>query len=1274
MDKKIVSLFIVTILLLTSFFLVSTTAIAQSDKHQLSGVGSSEIEHASLQKSMSYFTENRGQFQEDVRFVASTDFGKAVFYDSKVVYLLIACNDSKVIDTESITLTFPGSNLIQPQGLGVQSHKNNYFIGDSSHWVVGARNYQSIQFNGLWEGVDLVYKCVDGGMKYEFVVAPNVPVERIQVKVEGALLSTGDNSLILTTARGALTDTNLMVMQSTSKQPLPSSFIANDDEFSFRVSERDISQPLVIDPLIYSTYMGGSAEWGDWGGQVGVDSYGNAYMVGTTTSPDFPVKDSYQGIFGGGGVDGFIIKLNANGTDLIYSTFVGGSGGDSLRSIFVDAEGNVYAGGSTNSTDFPLVNPYQSTFGGGEEDGIVLKLNPEGDALTFSTYLGGNGSEGINGMSVDRDGNICMIGGSSSTNFPLKDAYQGSVKGDYDFFVLKLNVSSSSLVYSTYLGGSDEDYAYSIAVDAYGCAYVTGVTVSSDFPTVNPYQASNAGNGDIFISKFSDDGKELLYSTYLGSSNDESGYGIAVDASDCIYVTGYTGGPHGSYDFPLVNPIQSTYGGGYEDGFVLKLNAAGDSLIYSTLIGGSGDWEQGNSIVVDASGSAYVAGYTSSHNFPLVNATQSAYGGGDSDTFVIKIHPSGKPLLYSTYYGGNDADEVPYIALDGNGNFYVSGTTYSTNFPIYNAYQDHNNDWRNAFIFKFHIPSPPSIVTNVTAISSSGNVKLIWQIPNDDGGAPITGYRVYRGTSSGAETRLIELGNVLNYTDAPLTNGMTYFYKVSALNSAGEGPLSEELSSTPASVPTEPRGLRALSGDSVVELNWIAPEYAGPGTLTYHLFSNGSEIWSGTELAHSDNTVINGLTYSYSVAGNNSLGWGPNSSTVLATPMPLDSPPTAPLGLYTVPGNLIVELNWTEPTYLGPGTIIYHVFRDGALVWNGTGTSYVDENLVKGVGYSYQVAAQNDVGWGANSTAAATVSFGAPDAPWGLSAVPGNGNASLSWSAGNYSGPGTVAYHLFRDGVEVWSGPTTSHTDIGLTNGQAYVFKVSVSNLVGWSDNSSGVDVSPQGPPTSPRGLTVEVGDSYVELGWLAPTYAGPGALSYHLYRGGALIWSGTSQIYNDTSVINGVNYTYTVSAQNSLGWGTNSSSVSATPLQIPVSPGVPQNLQATAGDGEVHLTWDAPTTGDGEPVYHLFRDGVLVWSGYDEHCTDTGLNNGQTYSFKVSASNTAGWGYNSTEVSVTPTAPSPDGADNTMLYVGIGAVAILAVAGAAFMMMRKKK
>jgi fibronectin type 3 domain-containing protein len=1276
MKNKIACLFIVAVLLLTSFFIVSTNVKAQSETVQSLCVGSSEIEHAGLQKAMGFFTENKGQFHEDIRFVTTTDFGKILFYDSKVIYDLNIYQDCKVVAIDQITLTFPGCNLVKPYGVDLQSHKSNFFIGEKSDWIIGVRNFNSVEYRGLWDGIDLVYKFSENGVKYEFILAPKAPVEIIKVKVDGASLTQGTDSLSFITARGCLTDANLAVLQEGSERKVQASFVAQRGEFGFSVPGRDMARRLTIDPLIYSTYMGGSGLYFDYGMSIASDPYGNAYVTGTTQSIDFPLSNPYQENLHGYN-DAYVLKLSPDGSELLYSTFIGGDGNERGVSVTVDPNGIAYVIGETNSTDFPVVNPWQAGNNDGEDLAFILQLDPEGEALLFSTYFGGNGTSSHLRMTLGKDGCAYFTGQTNSTSFELINASQDEFGGGpYDSFVFKLAPDFRTRTFSTFIGGSDYDNSESIVVDSAGNVYLCGITGSTDFPLKNAIQDTYHGNGDGFLVKLNPSDGKVVYSTYFGGGDGEQGLSLAVDPEENCIVTGSTW----SSDFPLMNPLQTTKGA-LSDIFILKVSPSGSDLVYSSYVGGNHiDWPVGCS--VDEDGNAIVCAYTISNDLQVHDGIQ-ILSGGSGDAYIFKLNVTGDALLFSSYLGGSGDDMPTSFAFDDMNNVYLTGGTDSYDFPIHDAYQSsYGGGVHDTFIVKLRISSAPQAVRNVTASAGEGQTILHWQEPNDDGGSNITNYIIYRGTSPGEETRLIKIGNVLSYIDAPLTNGKAYFYKISAYNSVGEGPLSDEVSATPASVPTTPRGLKAFAGDSIVDLNWTAPEYLGPGLLMYHLFRNGSEIWNGTETSYTDNGLLNQIAYSYSVAANNSLGWGPNSTTVVAMPMPPDSVPAVPLGLTATPGNLEVELNWTEPIYSGPGTITYHVFRNSVLIWNGSSNSCIDSGLTKGLEHSYTVAAQNSVGWGLNSTLIIATPFGVPDPPWGLTASPGDGSAYLTWNTVNYSGPGTLTYHLFRDNILMWSGQSTSHTDTSLTNGQGYEFKASASNSVGWSTNCTIVTVTPQGPPTSPRNLGAVAGDSYVLLSWLSPTYVGPGTLTYHLFRGGSLIWSGVSSAYNDTSVSNGLDYTYTISAQNSLGWGVNSSSVSATPMQTPVPPDAPMGLQAMASDGKITLTWQAPSQIGTSPItaYKVYRGTSSGAETYLDSVgdvltfTDTGLTNGQAYFYKVKAVSSAGDGDLSQEATATPVSSDTGGSDDMIwIAAGVAVVALAAIGGAMIYMRRRK-
>jgi hypothetical protein len=479
-----------------------------------------------------------------------------------------------------------------------------------------------------------------------------------------------------------------------TRQEVAASYVIKDkSRVEFAVADYDSRKPLFIDPLIYSTYLGGSGE--DLGVGIAVDSSGNAYVTGETNSTDFPMMNALQPA-NGGGFDAFVAKLNPSGSGLVYSTYIGGSGFDSGSGIAVDSAGNAYVIGQTTSTNFPTVNALQPANGGGS-DAFVAKLNPNGSALVYSTYLGGSEFDEGLGIAVDGLGKAYVAGLTRSTNFPTANPLQPVSGGGYDAFVAKINPTGSAFIYSTYLGGNSDEGGYGIAVHS-GSAYVTGYTISTNFPTVNPLQPANGGGADAFVAKFSPTGSALVYSTYLGGSNGDSGFGIAVDVTGNAYVTGNTT----STNFPTMNPLQRTRRGG-SDAFVTKINSSGSALVYSTYLGGSGD-DYGFGIAADVGGSAYVTGLTLSTNFRTVKPLQPV-SGGNGDAFVAKINPAGSALAYSTYLGGSGGEQGNSIAQHA-GNAYVIGYTNSTNFPTMNPLRSVNGGNVDAFITVISKPSP----------------------------------------------------------------------------------------------------------------------------------------------------------------------------------------------------------------------------------------------------------------------------------------------------------------------------------------------------------------------------------------------------------------------------------------------------------------------------------------------------------------------------------------------------------------------------------------
>jgi hypothetical protein len=609
---------------------------------------------------------------------------------------------------------------------------SNYFIGnDPAKWRTGVPTYAKVKYAGIYSGIDLVYYGNQRQLEYDFIVAPGADPRRIAFDVRGAkrILRDARGDLVLKIGQGEIRWHRPVVYQQKdgARQLVAAKYAITDTgRVGFEVAKYDASRSLYIDPLIYSTYLGGSGY--DYGFGVALDSAGNAYVTGWTASTDFPTMNPSQPA-NGGQYDAFVSKINPTGSALVYSTYLGGSGSDGGQGIAVDAEGNAYITGGTTSTDFPTMNPFQA-FLDGSDDAFVTKLNSTGSALIYSTYLGGSGAGSGSGIAVDVSGDAYVTGFTSSTDFPVTPgAFQTKCGGTClgNAFVTKVSPKGSALIYSTYLGGSgvDDGNGGGIVVDSAGNAYVTGGTGSNDFPvTPGAFQTTCGGNNcaypdfDAFVTKLNPSGSALVYSTHLGGSGDDYGWGIGVDGVGNAYVTGRTS----SSDFPTKNPFQSALGGGY-DAFVSKLNSSGSALIYSTYLGGSGDEDEfGAAIAVDGGSNAYVVGSSSSTDFPVTPRALQTHWGGHGDAFVTKFNSSGSALFYSTYLGGpgggrGKTSSAFGIAVDSAGDLYVTGNTNSPNFPTINPLQSAYGGNGDAFVANMHIP----VVTTTTTLSCSPN-------------------------------------------------------------------------------------------------------------------------------------------------------------------------------------------------------------------------------------------------------------------------------------------------------------------------------------------------------------------------------------------------------------------------------------------------------------------------------------------------------------------------------------------------------------------------
>jgi len=674
-----------------------------------------------------YFVRNEGQTDKSVRFYEKGARHATFFTDKGVVLSLV--KDKKV---KAVRLSFAGAAKdMDLSAEGLLKTRVNYFTGkDAKNWQSDVPVYGAVVYRDVYRNIDVKFYGNNRKIEHDIIVKSGGDPADVRFSYEGvkAINITKAGSLEVALDNGVIVEEKPVIYQEIDGKRVEvqggyrviESGSDGRASYGFVVGSYEKDKDLVIDPVLnYSTYLGGSAA--DFGRDIAVDGSGAVYITGWTLSTNFPKVTPVQGINRGGLLtgDAFVTKINAAGTAVVYSTYLGGTNDEDSLAIAVDSTGAAYITGDTESFNFPVAKALQGTFGGGLKDGFVAKLSPAGNALVFSTYLGGSGDDKSKDIALDGAGAVYLTGWTSSFNFPVRTPVQGAMAGLQDAFVTKLNSAGSAIVYSTYLGGTNIDGGRAIAIDATGAAYVTGHSWSSNFPLVTPLQGTFGGVQDVVLFKLTPAGNSLVFSTYIGGAATEKSKGIALNSNGSIYVTGWTT----STNFPMVNPIQGAFAG-IQDAFVVKIAPPGRRIIYSTYLGGV-DSDSGRDIAIDSADNVYVAGHTWSFNFPMVNPIQGTFG-GIRDAFIAKINSTGTSIIYSTYLGGFGNDTARGVAIDGSGAIHVVGGADSTNFPVVNPIQGTNAGLNDVFVAKISdgagSPVTLSITPDATTVAQGGSL------------------------------------------------------------------------------------------------------------------------------------------------------------------------------------------------------------------------------------------------------------------------------------------------------------------------------------------------------------------------------------------------------------------------------------------------------------------------------------------------------------------------------------------------------------------------
>jgi hypothetical protein len=886
-----------------------------------------------------FFERNAGQVTDpSVRFMARTRSSSL---------LLRRTSATVVTKSGTLTMTVAGASprsALHPVGMlpGVV----NYIGGNRpSGWHTRIPTSSGVTAAGVYPGVDLAWHATGKDLEYDFNVAPGADPRRIAIDFHGArsIGRAGNGDLLITMPDGTVTRHGSPVVYQRSggaTTPVSGSYVLRGETLGFRIGAYDHARPLTIDPLLYSSLISGAGN--DQPAGVAMDSSGDAYVTGGVSTSvaggDFPVTpgafqtvDNQCSAQACGGTAGYVAKFDptqSGAASLVYATYLGrttpASGGSSSAvaptAIAVDAAGDAYVVGNTSAVDFPVVNAFQPTIGGGSFDGFLSELNPSGSALLYSTYLGGSGTDSTSAVALDGAGQAYVTGETTSTNFPVVSPLQPTIGGGQDQFVAKLDTGGSgpaSLLYSTYLGGSGtENFVAGIAVDTAGDMFVGGQTSSTNFPGTagSPIQPANGGGSDGFVTELSADGQHQIYSSYLGGTASDAVTGITVDGTGAAYAVGSSA----SANYPVTPGVLQPTLGGATDTVVTKVAPGGSSLAWSTYLGGNGIDTPGNggAIKLDDSGNVWVTGATLSSNFPTVAPVQAALAGG-RDAFISELNPTATGLLFSTYLGSATSnggiEGGAAIAVHG-GLTAVAGTAISTGFPTTpNAFQSTGKGSQTvAFLAVLGVTGLPNVATGAASSVTDTGASVAGTV--NPGSSP-TNYTVEYGTTLafGAIAPVTAAGS--GSGDVPVSAALagllpssTYYYRFVATNAVGTTVGSVMSFRTTGGTPVAPSVVTGAASGLTNTGASVVGQVNPNGQQTAYTFEYGTTVGFGQitpvvalDSAGAPETVaasLGGLapatTYYYRVVATNATGTSVGSVRSFATGP--GGPPTVSTG------------------------------------------------------------------------------------------------------------------------------------------------------------------------------------------------------------------------------------------------------------------------------------------------------------------------------------------------------------------------------------------
>jgi len=639
------------------------------------------------------FTENQGQLDREVRFYTATFAGTVFVTDRGLTYALIGSASQEGESPRGVAVkeTFLSQKALRPIGSLKSDAIVNYFLGEEERWRSNVPTYDEVGLGEVWSGVEVKLRAYGKNVEKTFEVQPGGRVGDIRLSFEGVrgLAVDGEGRLLLETELGTVAMTKPLAFQDVGRvrRSVEASYVVDGSAYGFAVGHHDPRVPLVIDPLLASTFIGGdlTGGFGDLAQRIALDASGNVFLVGSTDRSDYPTTSGAFDTVINGGLDVVVSKLNSGLTSLLASTFIGGMGNDDGTGVALDGLGNVFVTGITDSGTYPTIaTGLDTTFNGGLNS-FVSKFNNALTSLLASTFIGGTSSDDrATGVILDGSGNAFVTGLVQSSSFATTaGAFDTGFNGAGDVFITKLDNGLTTRLASTFLGGSTFDTtAGGLAFDSAGNLVLAGNTDSSNFPTTGGAFDTSCNScasfiEDVFVSKLNSGLTSLLASTFLGGSAFDGAQDLVLDGSDNVFVVGQTL----SSDFPTtLGAFDTGFNGGFDDGYVSKLNSGLTSLLASTFLGGSaGDFAR--AVALDSSGSVFVAGRTASATFPTTLGALDPTANGGLDAFISKLNSGLTSLLASTFLGGFSLDELADLARDASGNVFVAGLTSSSDYP-----------------------------------------------------------------------------------------------------------------------------------------------------------------------------------------------------------------------------------------------------------------------------------------------------------------------------------------------------------------------------------------------------------------------------------------------------------------------------------------------------------------------------------------------------------------------------------------------------------------